>query len=334
MDKSVKPTVHRASETILRRVYEYALQQTMGDTFPAYSISGGTGLPPTHVSAAVRELLDMGLLRGSPADELRAVAPEDAVACVVGPLDRDIRARRALAEDTRASIMAFLPVFETSQFSQEKESRFEVLEDLAQVRAVIADLAARTGTEILTAQPGGARDEGILNEAASRDRAALGRGVRMRILYQHTARFSPGTAAYVDQVSELGAQVRTLDDHFSRLLVFDGETAIISLPGNHLGAVVVREPHMVAFIVETYERLWLAAEPYAVAFGARAEVAGDIRQAIVRLLIEGLTDASIATRLGMSVRTCRRYIADIMTELGAQSRFQAGYLLAARAQQE
>ncbi|MEG3628472.1 LuxR C-terminal-related transcriptional regulator [Streptomyces poriticola] len=291
-------------------------------------------MSPTQVSAAVRELLAMGLLRSGPGDELRAVAPEDAVACVVGPLDRDIRARRALAEQTREAIMAFLPVFETSQFSREKESRFEVLEELGQVRAVIADLTARTHSEILTAQPGGARGEGILKEATPRDRAALDRGVRMRVLYQHTARFSPGTAAYVDQVSELGAQVRTLDDRFSRLLVFDEETAIISLPGNHLGAVVVREPHMVAFIVETYERLWLAAEPYAVAFGARAEVAGDVQQAIVRLLIEGLTDASIATRLGMSVRTCRRHIADIMEELGAQSRFQAGHLLTVRARQD
>ncbi len=324
----------KASKTIMRSVYEYALQRAMGDTFPVSSLSTGTGLSPTHVNAAVRELLNMGLLRGSSADELHVVAPEEAMACVVGPLERDIRTRRALAEETRASIMDFLPVFEASQFSREKESKFEVLEDLPQVRAVIADLTARTRTEILTAQPGGARDEDVLQEAAPRDRAALDRGVRMRVLYQYTARFSPGTAAYVDHVSELGAQVRTLDDYFSRLLVFDEETAIISLPGNRLGAVVVREPHMVAFIVETYERLWLAAEPYAVAFGARSEVVGDIKQAIVRLLIEGLTDASIATRLGMSVRTCRRHIADLMEELGAQSRFQAGYLLTVRAQQD
>ncbi|WP_410092509.1 hypothetical protein [Streptomyces sp. uw30] len=41
--------------------------------------------------------------------------------------------------------------------------------------------------------------------------------------------------------------------------------------------------------------------------------------------------ASGALRLGMSVRTCRRHIADTMVELGAQSRFQAGYLWAMRA---
>ncbi|MEU6662602.1 helix-turn-helix domain-containing protein [Streptomyces sp. NPDC046821] len=303
------------------------MHRTPRHTFTVRSLITDTGLSPVHADDAVRELLNLGLLRGDPSGALHAVAPEEATAGVVGPLERDIRARRALAEEARASIMAFLPAFETSQFAREQENKFEVLHDLAQVRAVIADLTMRTRTEILTAQPGGARDDGILQEAQPRDRAALDRGVRMRVLYQHTARFSPGTAEYVDHVSELGAQVRTLDDHFSRLLVFDEETAIISLPGNREGAVVVREPHVVAFIVETYERLWLAAEPYASAFGTRSEVTGDIRQAIVRLLIEGLTDASIATRLGMSVRTCRRHIADVMEELGAQSRFQAGYLL-------
>ncbi len=32
----------------------------------------------------------------------------------------------------------------------------------------------------------------------------------------------------------------------------------------------------------------------------------------------------------MSLRTCRRHIAELMDELGAESRFQAGYLLALR----
>ncbi|MFE7897980.1 LuxR family transcriptional regulator [Streptomyces sp. NPDC057424] len=275
----------------------------------------------------MRELLALGLLRGDSGDGLRAVAPEEAVASVVGPLDRDIRTRRALAEQARASIMGFLPVFQSSQFSREKESRFEVLEEHTQVRAVIADLTARARTEILTAQPGGGRAGGSFAEAVPRDRDALGQGVRMRVLCQRTAPLSPGTSSSIDHMLELGAQVRTLDDHFVRLLVFDAETAIISLPGNPLGAVVVREPHVVAFSVETYERLWLTAAPCVVAPRARAEAAGDVRQAIVRLLGEGLTDASVAKRLGMSVRTCRRHIAELMEELGAQSRFQAGYLL-------
>jgi DNA-binding NarL/FixJ family response regulator len=44
----------------------------------------------------------------------------------------------------------------------------------------------------------------------------------------------------------------------------------------------------------------------------------------------GAKDELIARRLGISLRTCRRYIADLTKDLGAQSRFQAGVLAAQR----
>ncbi|WP_323379369.1 helix-turn-helix transcriptional regulator [Streptomyces durbertensis] len=318
----------------LHAVYRYALDRGPEEGFARSAVGPATGLSEEAVTAAVEELLAMGLLLGLAAGRLRAVAPGEAVSGVITPLERELRARRAAVEDTRAAIMSFLPLYERKQVNRERKNGFEVLPDLAAVRVAIADLTARARVEILTAQPGGARGEGVLAEASPRDVAALRRGVRMRVLYQHTARFSRGTGEYVDRVTGLGAQVRTLDDQFSRLLVFDDETAVISLPGDPLGAAVVREAPVVAFIRETYERLWLAAEPFSTPGTAGGEISATIRQAIMRLLMEGLTDNSIAVRLGMSVRTCRRHVAEIMVELGAQSRFQAGYLLAVQNRQE
>ncbi|MGW7051083.1 LuxR C-terminal-related transcriptional regulator [Streptomyces sp. NPDC054887] len=312
-------------------MYEYALDHSVGRTFTASAAAAEAGLPDALADAAVERLLEMGLLRGRRDGELRAVAPEEAVAGIVSPLEREIRVRRAAIEEARESVMSFLPVFETAQSSRRRRNQFELLDDLAAARGAIADLTDRARDEILTAQPGGPRPGDVLTEAAPRDRAALERGVSMRVLYQHTARFSPGTGEYIDRMSGLGAQVRTLDDRFSRFLVFDEETAVISVPGNPRGAAIVREAYVVAFIKETYERLWLSAEPFSLVSSARKKIADDVRQAILRLLAEGMTDASIALRLGMSVRTCRRHIADIMVELSAHSRFQAGYLLATHA---
>ncbi|WP_250008308.1 LuxR C-terminal-related transcriptional regulator [Actinoplanes sp. M2I2] len=50
---------------------------------------------------------------------------------------------------------------------------------------------------------------------------------------------------------------------------------------------------------------------------------------LLGLLATGLTDESVAARLGLSERTVRRTMASIMARLGARSRFQAG-LIAAR----
>ena len=43
---------------------------------------------------------------------------------------------------------------------------------------------------------------------------------------------------------------------------------------------------------------------------------------------EGDKDEAISRKLSVSVRTCRRHIADYMTQVGATSRFQAGVIAA------
>ena len=66
--------------------------------------------------------------------------------------------------------------------------------------------------------------------AAARDIAALERGVKMRTLYQHSARRSAVTRKYVAAVTARGAEVRTLDEFFNRMIVVDRRVAII--PGS------------------------------------------------------------------------------------------------------
>ena len=46
---------------------------------------------------------------------------------------------------------------------------------------------------------------------------------------------------------------------------------------------------------------------------------------MLRLLAHGMTDAAAAARLGLTERTLRRRLSDVMGLLGASSRFQAGY---------
>jgi DNA-binding NarL/FixJ family response regulator len=51
------------------------------------------------------------------------------------------------------------------------------------------------------------------------------------------------------------------------------------------------------------------------------------QRAIAALLVEGHTDAVIADRLGMNVRTARVHIAKLAATLGSESRAQLGYLI-------
>lgn len=53
-------------------------------------------------------------------------------------------------------------------------------------------------------------------------------------------------------------------------------------------------------------------------------------QELLRLLGQGFTDEMASKRLGLSLRTARRMMADLMELLGARSRFEAGLLVGGR----
>ncbi|WP_137988562.1 helix-turn-helix domain-containing protein [Streptomyces vilmorinianum] len=322
-----------APEDPLARVYICALGRDPAHPAHPAELAEELELPLARMESAVAALLDMGLLRRTPERALLPVPPDEAVQRTLGPLEREMRARRLHLERTREQLMAFMPLFESrlAQLTHLRQAEYiEVLTDLRAVREAITELGRTCEREVMTAQPGGGRRAEVLEEAVARDEELLRRGVRMRVLYQHTARFSPGTCAYVERVGRLGAQVRTLDDEFMRMLVFDRSTAVIPVPDDPHAAVLVREPNLVSFMTGAYERLWLEALPFETEWDRQTimDISDELKQTIVRLLTEGLTDAAIARRLGLSVRSCRRHVADVMAALGAESRFQAGYLLA------
>ena len=194
------------------------------------------------------------------------------------------------------------------------------------ITTFIASVVADAETELLTAQPQTDRaNPKSLAEAAQRDSTALARGVKMRTLYQHSARRSSITHQYVAAVTGAGGEVRTLDEFFNRLIVVDRRIAVI--PGR-TGALAIREPMVVDYLVDVFERHWERARPYASRETTMMrEVATEQRAMTIRMLIEGHADPNSAKRLGVSPRTYAGYVADLKTEFGAETRFQLGYLM-------
>ncbi|MEU3957976.1 LuxR C-terminal-related transcriptional regulator, partial [Streptomyces achromogenes] len=236
------------------------------------------------------------------------------------------------ADPARPSSEVVREYFDCYERALERRMRqpiFEELPDVASVRRALDRFAAEAQHEVLTSQPGGGRREEVLREAMDRTEGLLQRGVRMRTLYQHTAQYHPNTTAYVEIVSDLGAEVRTLGEGFMRMIAFDGEVVVIEQKGNPEAALVVRAPSVVSFAVAAFELMWRQADPFPVNLSrAQAiQVSDKTKEDIVRLLVQGESDKVIARRMGMTVRTCQRHIAKIMERIGAKSRVHAGYLL-------
>ncbi len=164
--------------------------------------------------------------------------------------------------------------------------------------------------------------------AAERDGAALDRGIKMRTLYQHSARRSAVTHKYVAAVTARGAEVRTLDEFFNRIIVVDRRIAIVPGQAGLAVALPIREASLVAYLVDIFERTWERARPFTNReTSMMRDIAAEQRAMTIRMLIEGHADPVSAKRLGVSPRTYAGYVADLKAEYEAETRFQLGYVM-------
>ncbi|WP_416482342.1 LuxR C-terminal-related transcriptional regulator [Streptomyces sp. CL12] len=311
-----------------KRVYAVA---TARPSISAQQICSDSHLDQFDVEFAVDGLCRLGLLRSAPnnPEHLIAVSPDSARLQVTGPLIRSVRQTQEQIDRINTRLLDLVPLYTAGARARLDPYESESISDLEVVRKVITELAATATSEVLTSQPGGPRPEEILAESMQRTEDLLARNVQMRTLYQHTAQFSQATVNYVDRITAGGAEVRTTATGFTRALIFDRQAAVISLKGHQAGALVVRNPSIVEFIAETFDRWWSQGTPFPTQYDRDQVItaASEVQQAITDLLIEGYSDRKIAQRVGLSLRTCQRHIAEIMRRIGAQNRLHAGYLL-------
>ena len=280
---------------------------------------------------AVDRLISFGLLRQAPGKPglLEVNSPHSEAPRKLDSVLHEVRARHEALDSIREELVSLSKVYRPAAAPLAFDGSVELLTDLSDVLSCITEFAASVLHEIRTSQPGGARKDETLSESMDRTERALSRGVRMRTIYQHTARFSSATVRYVEQVSELGAEIRTVGDGFMQMLAFDNDVAVLPVQGRPDAALVVREPNLIAFAVAAFDRAWTSAKPFPRDYRQDQVVAisEEMKLDIVRLLIEGMEDRAIARRMGISLRTCQRHVSEVMDRLGARSRLQAGYLI-------
>ena len=199
------------------------------------------------------------------------------------------------------------------------------------VAPYLAALVADVEEELLTAQPEAGRTAEAVAAATARDVAALERGVQVRTLHQHSARRSRHMRAYADAVTERGAEVRTSDDFFDRLVVVDRRVAVVPGVDGEPAAMAVRDPSVVAYLVDMFERSWARGRPFVTGSEpVESAIAAEQRAMTIRMLVAGHPDRASAARLGVSPRTYASYVADLKAEFEVQTRFQLGYEMARR----
>jgi DNA-binding CsgD family transcriptional regulator len=284
----------------------------------------------------IRRLTEMGLVRIDDAERLTAVSPMLAEATVLGAEDLELGARRASVEARRNAIRRLVVDWNDAlTVTASPDVAVDVISDQTQIGNVMMHYADRCQTELLSVAPGRLPKTRIDSRTRIANLYSARRGVRSRLLYQHAALRDRHTRSYLSELADNGAKIRFAASVPGRSMVIDGAVALLPIPTsdiNRPGLVVVREPNVVRWVIATFEQLWAESQPLEDALSRQSDAAelDQTRAAILRLMAEGEKDEAISRRLSISVRTCRRQIADYMAQVGATSRFQAG-VIAARA---
>ncbi|MFD9125558.1 LuxR C-terminal-related transcriptional regulator [Kitasatospora sp. NPDC059571] len=283
------------------------------------------------VRAALDHLADLALTRPTgAADRWRAVNPELGLAALLARQEAEAARRQQEIERSR-TMMAGLIAEYASMHAPANQPGIELIADLAEVRDRLVQLASDAAAEVLSFAPGGPQPPQVMEASRALDQETLERGVRMRTIYQESVRNDPATVQYARWLRGLGGDVRTLPTLPLRMILVDNATAIVPIDPEDArkGAVLLHSPGVIAALRALFDQLWEQACPLGESAQRGPHGLTAQERELLRLLAEGLTDERAGQRLGVSLRTVRRMMADLMVRMDARSRFQAGIQVAA-----
>jgi len=295
------------------------------------AIAGQLASTEAEVRSALDRLADLALTRptGS-ADRWRAVNPEQGLAALLALQEAEAARRQQEIERSRAAMAGLIAEY-ASAHAPVNQPGIELLGSLDQVRDRLTELATEATAEVLSFAPGGPQPAQVMEASRALDQETLERGVRMRTVYQDSVRNDPATVQYARWLHGLGGSVRTVPTLPLRMILVDNATAIVPIDPEdpRKGAVLLHSPGVIAALRALFDQVWDQARPLGETVQRNPHGLTAQERQLLRLLAEGLTDERAGQRLGVSLRTVRRMMADLMVRMDARSRFQAGIQVAA-----
>jgi DNA-binding CsgD family transcriptional regulator len=282
------------------------------------------------VRSTLDECVRLSLVKpswGAP-ENLRAVSPDVALEALLAHQENDLLERQQQLADARTEVARFVDDYNAAQ-QDLRGAMVERLSGLEEIRIRIEELTQKCESELLAFAAGGPQSEASREASRPLSEDLTVRGVVMRSIYLDSVHNDPATVEHLRWLSSQGDDVRTTASLPCRMLVFDRAIGVLPTDPDDsaAGALVLQGRGVIVALCELFERVWENAIPFGSRPQHRERTDGELspqEKAILRLLGEGLTDEVVARKLGVSVRTGRRITAELMSRLGARSRFQAG----------
>lgn len=280
------------------------------------------GWPLDQVAAGLSKLDALGLI-DLDGDEVRTVSPDQAVERLIATESRRLAAVADQLESVRATLPSLMAEHWAAQAPQGQPVTVEAVEG-GDVPGLIRSLSSTSEGDLMWLRP----DQWRFTAGQETDtwvKHLVASGRRSRAIYP--ARVFEEAPDVVRGRAEVGEHVRVLAEVPCRLAIMGTSAALVpEMWGKNTGRrLVVRQQALIAGFTLLFEALWERAMAIPGLDGpVNAEDRTSDRRLLLDQLANGAKDEQIARALGLSLRTVRRRVADILDELGVDSRFQAG----------
>lgn len=279
-------------------------------------------IPAANARRSADLLVESGLatvLDGSPA-RYSAVDPRISIPALV-------RLRQADLERTTAAVGGYAAEFHERLLRTEPQRLVEILDGPTAISDRLTTLLRTADTEVLAFDepPYVAQDPNDLGDEYD----MLARGVTVRAIYAAEVLELGRQAQTIRDLVAAGEQARVVPRVPVKMVLVDRRAAIMPLTAGEEStrttAIVVWESRLCDALVELFEATWARGTTvFAAPTGDRAADVDPVDRELLVLLSAGLKDETVARQLGLSERTVRRRIADLLDRLDVTSRFQAG----------
>lgn len=285
-------------------------------------LAGLVGEPVDQVADTLDRFVTVGLasVRGG---VVVAHPPDQALSRLIHEEGQRLRSVREQLDALQGMLPSLAAEHRVDQTPQGRPISVELVEGGDVVR-LVRELTAAGAGELMWLRPDPLRIPEV-REIDGWVGELIAAGRRSRALYP--ARVLEEAPEVLRHRAALGEHVRILADVPGRLALVRGSAALIpetfGLDDRRL--LVVRQRSIVGALTVLFESLWdrALAVPGMEPGEDGAEGASE-RRLLLDQLAAGARDEQIARTLGIGLRTVRRRVAQLLDELGAESRFQAG----------
>lgn len=288
-------------------------------------IALGLIVPTTSAHASNADLHDGGWQPNG--DTVASVDPEIALLRVLDRERARLREHLAEADQAYSTLETLAGSFLRPGALTRSEIAVEAITDYRRIQQALEDFNDVTREASCAMYPSGPTRQ-VPERLLERDRRKLDHGVRVRGIYHSNDAARPDVAELLNRRVELGVEIRIAPAIPLNMVISDEQFALVPLhPASpREGAILARGRLLVRSFLNLYEHCWHAATPYGddVVPERGGDGLSEQQQAALRMLATGMKDEKIARNLGVSLRTVSRMLSELMQELGASSRFEAG----------